>query len=99
MAETQTPEAPSAATNVSAAVEDNFAIDLTDRCDTDGQWFAVMRFGMAQLSRNPRLLMECIVRRAERLKRESVIPSKCAADFAAELMDKLDLRFEVCSSR
>lgn len=50
-----------------AVIDDNFAIDLTDKCTTDEQWLSVMRFGMQTLLDDPLLLMECIVRRATKL--------------------------------
>lgn len=76
-------------------MDKDFAIELTDKCRTDAEWLAVMRFGLDTLLKNPRVLMECIARRAEVLKQQSEFPSKVAADFAAELLDTLGLRFEV----
>jgi len=75
---------------------ENFAITLTDNCKTEDEWLAVMRFGMGQLLDRPLLLMECIGRRAQRMKEESPVSSKVVADFASELMGKLNLRFEMC---
>ena len=75
--------------------DENFVIELTDQCQTDGQWFAVMKLGLPTLLKEPKLLMECITRRACRKQREVGIPSKCVADFAAEIIGCLGLRFEV----
>lgn len=75
--------------------DENIAIELTDNCQTDDQWFAMMNFGMPTLLNEPKLLMECITRRACRKQREVGIPSKCVADFAAEIIGCLGLRFEV----
>jgi len=72
-----------------------FAIELTDKCETDQQWFAVMNFGMPTLLKEPKLLMECITRRACR-KHDGIHDcQKSVADFAAEVMACLDLRVEV----
>lgn len=74
---------------------EQFAVDLTDKCDTRFQWLAVMRFGMETLLKEPKLLMELVVRRATREREESKSNSKCVADFAAELISVLGLKFVV----
>ena len=76
-------------------MDENFAIELTDKCRTDAEWLAVMRFGIETLLKNPRVLMECIVRRAEVLSGQTEIPSKMIADFAADLIVELGLKFDV----
>lgn len=76
-------------------MDENFAIELTDKCRTDAEWLSVMRFGLETLLKNPSVLMECITRRAEVLKQQSELPSKVTADFAVELFKTLGLRFEV----
>lgn len=78
------------------AIEDeNFAIELTDKCETQEQWRSVMLFGLESLLKTPPLLMECVVRRAQRQQNESPVKSKSVADYAAILMNELGLRFEV----
>jgi hypothetical protein len=74
--------------------KDNFAIELTDKFDTEDQWYSVMRFGMPTLLADPPLLMECIVRRAQkRLDTTAEAEYKVVADIAQELMKCLGLKF------
>jgi len=73
--------------------EQDIAIELTDKCTTQGQWVSLMQFGLGTLLNAPDVLMECIVRRAERMKTEAVVQTKCTADYAAGLMRELGLQF------
>ena len=74
---------------------EDFAVEITDKCDTREQWLSVVNFGRAELMRNPKLLMEVIVRRAEREHREQAATEKpwCVADYASELCGLLTLEF------
>ena len=77
-------------------VDDKFAIELTDKCNSEAEWISVVNFGKQTLLKNPLLLMEIIVRRAHRLKlSQPAGMSKETADFACELMGRLGLRFEL----
>ena len=77
---------------------EQFAVDLTDRTPEKSQWLAIMRFGMDSLLKEPKLLMELIVRRAVREHDESMIVSKQPSDFAVELVGQLGLKFAVTST-
>jgi nitroimidazol reductase NimA-like FMN-containing flavoprotein (pyridoxamine 5'-phosphate oxidase superfamily) len=78
-----------------ASEDEYFAIKLTDECDTQEQWRSVMLFGLESLLKSPSLLMECMVRRAQRQQEESPVKSKAVSDYAANLINELGLRFEV----
>ncbi len=74
---------------------EDFAIEITDKCDTREQWLAVVNYGRGTLIREPKLMMEVVVRRAEREHREQAPTGKpwCVADYAAELCGLLTLEF------
>jgi hypothetical protein len=75
-------------------LEGNIAIEITNKCDTREQWLAVVHFGRAELIREPKLMMEVIVKRAERECRElNPAPSWTVANQAAELCGLLNLEF------
>jgi hypothetical protein len=76
--------------------KERFAIDLTDKCETDDQWFSVMQFGMATLLQDSPLLFECIVRRAQKIIDTTAMScTHNVADMSRDLMQKLNLKFEV----
>lgn len=75
--------------------DENFAVELTDKCENRAQWLSVMRFGMDTLMKEPKLLMELVVRRASRELEESKPGAKVVADFAADLVSELGLKFVV----
>lgn len=74
---------------------ENFAVELTDKCENRVQWMSVMRFGLETLLKEPKLLMELVVRRASRELEESKSVTKVVADFAADLLSELGLKFVV----
>ncbi len=78
---------------------ENFAIDLTDKCQTHEQWLTVMRFGLGTLLKNQPLLMECIVREsdreAHRFNKKCGAATHVPADHARTIMQELGLRFEM----
>jgi hypothetical protein len=74
---------------------ENFAVELTDKCENRAQWLSVMRFGLETLMKEPKLLMELVVRRASRELAESQSVTKVVADFAADLLSELGLKFVV----
>ncbi len=74
-----------------------FAIELTNKCETDEQWFSVMRFGMQSLLANSPLMMNCIVRRAEKIKMVDPQSTDPIPDIASELLRKLDLHFRAAN--
>lgn len=73
--------------------QENFAIQLTDSCKTHEEWLSVMHFGMGTLLRSQPLLMECIVREAERECKRTGLPSRVPADHARAIMVELGLKF------
>lgn len=75
------------------ADQENFAVTLTDRCDTHEQWLSVVRFGMPTLLRSPAVLIEIIVREAVKRGRHNAVKSRVVADDAAEILGELGLRF------
>lgn len=78
-------------------MDENFAIELTDKTDTHQQWLAVMSFGMDTLLKDPSLMMELIAREAERECGRHNIGSRVVADDARHILTELNLRFVVCS--
>jgi|GEM_PF-3018595 len=80
----------------SDAEHENFAIKLTDQCQTHKEWLAIVRYGLATLLQNQPLLIEIIVREAVReIERGGVPGSHVAADEARRIFKELGLRFEV----
>lgn len=75
---------------------ENFAIQLTDNAKNHDEWLSIVRFGLLTLLENPLLLMECIVREAERQKDQSGVIDRHTADEARAIMEELGLR--VCKS-
>ena len=75
-------------------MDGSFAIEITNKCDTREQWLAVVHFGRNELIRNPKLMMEVIVRRAEReCHEQNPSPPWSVANQAAELCGFLNLEF------
>ena len=74
--------------------QENFVITLTDACQTHAEWLAVMRFGLLSLLDNQPLLIECIIREAQR-EAAKCAPSYQASDMARRIFEELNLRFEV----
>lgn len=74
---------------------EQFAINLTDQCKTHYDWLCVVRFGLKQLLENQQLLMEIIVREAQRMRDRSGAEGRVVADDARVIMQELGLRFMV----
>jgi hypothetical protein len=75
---------------------ENFAVTITDTCNTHQEWLAVVRYGLGSLLENQPLLIEIIVREAVReIERGHMPSSHVAADEARRIFQELGLRFEV----
>lgn len=76
--------------------QENFAIKITDTCETHQEWLSLVRYGLYTLLQNQPLLIEIIVREAVReIERGHVPGSHVAADEARRIFQELGLRFEV----
>lgn len=73
--------------------KDNFAIELTDKTKSHEEWLAVVRFGLGTLLQDQHILIEVIVREAQREAAKH--PHHVAADHAASILRELGLRLEV----
>jgi len=82
--------------SVEAVENENFAIQLTDQCKSHSEWLAVVRYGLGTLLENQPLLIEIIVREAQReIERGHLPSSHVVADEARRIFQELGLRFEV----
>ena len=74
--------------------DENFAVALAEKCETHQQWLSVVRFGLPTLVLvNQPLLMELIVREAERQAKNSSVLGRSPADEARVIMAELGLVF------
>lgn len=75
----------------------NFAVELTDAAKTHDEWLSIVRFGLPTLLKDPNLLMEIIVRRAQILcdQNKVHVSHRVVADDAAVILEELDLKFIV----
>lgn len=78
-----------------AVEQENFAIELTDKCRSHEEWLAVVRYGLKTLLDNQPLLIEIIVREAQREAERSGVGSHVAADHARRFLNELGVRFVV----
>jgi hypothetical protein len=73
---------------------ENFAIKLTDDCETHEAWLAVVGYGMGTLLANQPLLIEIIIREAmKQLERQNLTGRVCS-DEARFIFEELGLRLE-----
>lgn len=75
--------------------DENFAVKITDDAKGHEEWLAIMRFGLGTLLKNQPLLMELIVREAERESKKNVAGHHLPSDEARHIMLELRLHFEV----
>ena len=71
---------------------EQFVIELSDKTTNHEQWLLVVRFGIHHLMENQPLLMEVIVREAQRECAKSQRPNRVPADDARVILDELGLR-------
>lgn len=77
------------------SAQENFAITLTDQTTNHQEWLAVVRYGLETLLKDPPLLVEIIVREAERELQRCGIESHVTADHARAIFKDLGLRLTV----
>lgn len=68
---------------------ENFAINLTDSAKTHDDWLCIVRFGLKTLLEDQRLLIEVIVREAQRMHDRTGIEGRVVADEARVIMQEL----------
>ncbi len=78
-------------------MDENFAIELTDKTKDHQQWLAVMQFGLETLLKDPALLMELITREAIRECDKHQTGGRVVADDARHILTELNLRFVISS--
>lgn len=72
---------------------EQFAIDLTDRCANHEQWLSVINFGLGTFLENQPLMIEVIVREAQRQLERKNLPSLTIADEVRFIFQELNLSF------
>jgi hypothetical protein len=70
---------------------ENFAVKLTNDCETHEAWLAVVRYGLGTLLENQSLFIEIIVREAEKM---TDMPGK-TSDRVRFIFEELGLRFVI----
>lgn len=78
---------------------ETFAVTLTDSTKTHDEWLAVVRFGLSTLMENQSLLIEVIVREAqreaERFNKERVTGLHLPSDEVASILLHLGLKLSL----
>jgi hypothetical protein len=68
----------------------NFAVKMADACATHAEWLALVRFGLGTLLEDQALLIEIVVREADRAAKTSPI-GRVAGDVAPMIFAELGL--------
>jgi hypothetical protein len=73
-----------------------FAIELTDKCPTHQDWVLTVRFGMVTLLADPELLVEILLKEADRIVKQRPEHFNQLSAFVT-ICEELKLRFECAS--
>lgn len=73
--------------------KENFAISLTDEAKTHDQWLCIVRYGLKTLLEDQQLLIEIIVREADRMRERAGLGHRKTSDDARVIMQELGLKF------